>query len=100
MEATANESVSMHVEFDEAKRQWTLIHRGLDFRETAQIFADAHFTQEDDRYDYPEPRYQTYGRIDGRLVMIAWTPTLRGIRVISMRKCNDREQKAFATRLG
>jgi hypothetical protein len=38
--------------------------------------------------------------IDDRLVMIAWTPTENGIRVISMRKCNEREQKAFTARLG
>lgn len=90
----------MNITYDEAKRHWTLIHRGLDFADADQIFDDVHFTQEDDRYDYPEPRYQTYGRINGRLVMIAWTPTQRGFRVISMRKCNDREQKAFANRLG
>ena len=90
----------MQLSYDEAKRRWTLTHRGLDFADSKQIFDDVHFTQEDDRYDYPEPRFQTYGRMNGRMVMIAWTPVRNGIRIISMRKCNDREQKAFATRLG
>lgn len=90
----------MLITYDEAKRRKTLEERGLDFADSVQIFNDVHFTQEDDRYDYPEPRFQTYGRISGRLVMIAWTPTKRGIRVISMRKCNGREQKTFAARLG
>ena len=90
----------MRITYDEAKRLRTLESRGLDFADAGQIFDDAHFTQEYDRYHYPELRYQTYGRINGRLVMIAWTPSPRGIRVISMRKCNEREQKAFAIRLG
>lgn len=90
----------MLISYDEAKREWTLANRGLDFANAEQIFANAHFTQEDDRYDYPEPRYQTYGLMDDRMVMIAWTPTDGGIRIISMRKCNDREQKAFTSRLG
>jgi uncharacterized DUF497 family protein len=90
----------MQISYNDAKRRWTFANRGLDFAEAGQIFEDVHFTQEDDRYDYPEPRYQTYGRINGRLLMIAWTPTQHGIRIISMRKCNDREQKAFAARLG
>ncbi|WP_232824241.1 BrnT family toxin [Blastomonas sp. UPD001] len=58
------------------------------------------FTQEDTRHDYPESRFQTYGLLDGRLVMVAWTPVPQGARVISMRKCNDREQAKFTSRLG
>ena len=90
----------MLITYDETKRLKTLQDRGLDFADAGQIFDDVHFTQEDDRYDYPEPRFQTYGLITGRLVMIAWTPIRRGIRIISMRKCNDREKKAFTSRLG
>ena len=52
------------------------------------------------RFDYPEPRFQTFGLLDGRLVMFAWTPTADGIRVVSMRKCNERERRKFANRLG
>lgn len=90
----------MRVSFDEAKRRWTLAERDLDFADAARLFAGPYFTQEDDRSEYPEPRFQTYGLLDGRLVMFAWTPTDNGIRVISMRKCNEREQKAFNARLG
>jgi uncharacterized protein len=90
----------MEVSYDDAKRRWTLEERGLDFADAGQIFEGRRYTQEDDRFDYPEPRYQTYGLINDRLVMMAWTPTETGIRVISMRKCNEREQKAFTARLG
>jgi uncharacterized protein (DUF4415 family) len=39
----------------------------------------------DDRWDYGEERYQTYGLLDGRLVLIVWTPRDAARHVISMR---------------
>jgi uncharacterized protein len=88
------------VTFDEQKRQKTLLERGLDFADAPAAFDGPDFTQQDDRFDYPEPRYQTYGLLGGRLVMFAWSPIPDGIHVISMRKCNDREQRKFTSRLG
>lgn len=85
----------MKVEFDPAKREWTLRERGLDFLKCADLIVAEQFTQEDDRRAYPERRFLTYAMLDDRLVMFAWTPTLTGIRVFSMRKCNDREQRKF-----
>jgi uncharacterized DUF497 family protein len=90
----------MKITFDPAKRQWTIEHRGLDFADAEKVFGGRVFVQKDDRYDYPEARFQTYGYLDNRLIMFAWTETPDGIRVISMRKCNDREQKTYRTRLG
>ena len=90
----------MKIAFDEAKRAWTLLERGLDFADAEDIFDGPEFTQRDDRFDYPEPRFQTYGRLKERLVMIAWTPISDGIHVISMRNCNDREQRKFTSKLG
>lgn len=74
--------------------------RGLDFADAGKILDGPVFTLHDDRFDYPEPRFQTYGSLEGRLVMFAWTPIDGGVHVISMRKCNDREQRKFAHRLG
>lgn len=90
----------MNIEVDETKRQLTLADRGLDFARFGELDEGPTFTQQDTRYEYPEPRYQTYGLLDGRLVMTAWTPVKGGVRVISMRKCNEREQAKFNRRLG
>jgi len=90
----------MNVEFDETKRAWTLRERGLDFAEAAKLFDGSEFTLEDDRFEYDEVRFQTYGLLNGRLVMVAWTPIESGIRVISMRRCNEREQRKFAQWMG
>ena len=90
----------MDIEFDDTKRQWTLSVRGVDFADAVRILAGPNLTLEDDRFPYPETRFQTYGLLDERLVMFAWTPTEAGLRVISMRRCNDREQRKFAALLG
>ncbi|SFP92199.1 BrnT family toxin [Sphingomonas rubra] len=90
----------MNVSFDPAKRAWTLTERGLDFADAVMVFKGPRLTQEDDRFDYPEPRFQTYGWLAGRMVLVAWTPTDDGIRVISMRNCHDKESRRIAPRLG
>lgn len=90
----------MEISFDPAKREATLLERGLDFADAAPLFDDPSFTVADDRFDYPEPRFLTFGILRGRQAMVAWTPTESGIRIISMRKCNEREQADFAARMG
>ena len=90
----------MEISYDETKRLWTLSERGLDFAEVSKVLNGPLLTLTDDRFDYPEPRFQTYGLLNERMVMFAWTHTERGIRVISMRRCNEREQRKFANRLG
>ena len=90
----------MEISFDPDKRLKALRERGLDFADAVRVFDGREITLLDDRHDYPELRFQTYGLLDDRLVMFAWTPTDSGIRVISMRKCNDREQRRIAPQLG
>lgn len=85
----------MKIEFDAAKRDATLAARGLDFSDAATVLAGAVVTLTDERFDYPEPRFQTFGTLDGRLTMVVWTPVPDGVRVISMRKANDREKARY-----
>ena len=90
----------MDVTYDAAKRDWTLRERGLDFSDAPLLFDGVVLTLEDDRFAYPEPRYQTYGWLRERLVLLVWTPTETGLRVISMRNCHDKESRRVAPRLG
>lgn len=39
-----------------------------------KVFAGPHFTAEDDRLEYDETRYITAGLLDGRMVILVWTP--------------------------
>lgn len=82
----------MRIEFDPAKRDRTLIERGLDFADAVEVFAGEVLTLADLRFDYAEPRFQTFGWLRGRMTMVVWSPILDGRRIISMRKANGREQ--------
>jgi uncharacterized protein len=89
----------VRITFDPAKREWTLRERGLDFVDAAEVFADAAaITRLDAREDYDEDRYQTFGCLRGRLVMVGWTPRGDARQVFSMRKANDREQARIGQR--
>jgi uncharacterized protein len=88
------------IAFDPVKRAIALQDRGVDFLNAALVFNDPSLTLADNRFDYPEDRFQTFGFIEDRLMIVVWTPIDDGIRVISMRKCNEREQKAFTARMG
>ena len=90
----------MKIVFDEEKRLLTLERRGLDFARAGEIFAGAVYTWADDRFDYGEPRYNTFGTLDGRLVAITWTIRDNTRRIISMRKANEREQAHYRRHLG
>jgi len=44
------------IEYDQTKREKTLLERGLDFTRADDIFAGIHFTAEDVRVNYQETR--------------------------------------------
>ena len=73
---------------------------GLRFEDAERVFSGPCVTFEDDRFDYGEERLITLGLLAGRLVVIAHAPRNEGTRIISMRKGNRREQKAYQERLG
>jgi uncharacterized DUF497 family protein len=82
-----------------AKREKTLAERGLDFNHAATVFSGVTLTLLDDRLDYGEPRFQTYGLLGRRLVMVVWTPRGADRHVMSKRKCNAREKARYGARL-
>ena len=86
-------------EWDEKKNDKNLFERGLSFADAETVFSGTCLTFEDTRCDYGEPRFITFGLLDKRMVVIAHTPRGEKIRIISMRKGNDREQKTYQERL-
>ena len=54
--------------FDPAKRTATLAARDLDMADADFIFAGSYLTVADDRKDYGDPCFITYGTLDGRMV--------------------------------
>ncbi|MEA3031328.1 MAG: uncharacterized protein QOG13_2653 [Sphingomonadales bacterium] len=90
----------MAISYDPAKRDETLKERGLDFADAERVFDGLTLTLPDLRQDYGEDRFQTYGLLDGRLMMVVWTQRGEDRHVMSMRKCNEREQIKFGEQLG
>jgi uncharacterized protein len=86
----------VRITFDRAKRDLTLLERGLDFRQARDVFAGVHLTRVDDRRDYGEPRFISAGKLGGRIVILVWTSRGQARRIISMRKANERESKSLA----
>jgi uncharacterized DUF497 family protein len=90
----------MRIEFDSDKREKVLAERGLDFARAVDVFGDASVTIPDERFAYGEARFNTVGLLDGRMVVVAWTPRGEVRRIISMRKANEREQSRYTQHLG
>ena len=82
-------------EWDEAKRQKTLRERGFDFADVVYLDWNTAVTKQDLREEYSEPRYITVGLIDGRLYVCAWCLRHDKIRIISLRKANNREKGRY-----
>ena len=81
------------------RRRRTLEERGLDFADVASADWANALTQEDIRAQYPETRYVTEAPIHGRLCFVAWCRCGSAMRIISLRKANDRERKRYAKAL-
>jgi len=89
----------MNLEFDQDKRDKTLLERGLDFARAAEVFEGVYFTGRDERFEYEGERFITIGKLDASLVVLVWTPRGKVRRIISMRKANDREKAFYKSRL-
>jgi uncharacterized protein len=86
----------MRITFDAVKRQKTLAERGLDFADAAIVFAGVTLEIEDRRRDYGETRVICYGLLQGRMVVVGYTPRGAVRHIFSMRKANEREQARIA----
>ena len=88
-------SVAPRLLWDEAKRAANLVKHGVDFVvldefdwSTANIFQDR-------RRSYGEARFVAHAPIRGRLHVVIFTPRDDLLRIISLRKANSREIRAY-----
>ena len=85
----------MEFQWDEAKRKSNLHNHGIDFVGIEQVFDGETVTILDDRFDYGEERFGTFGLLDGRVVAVAHTETNEIIRIISVRKATKDEESSY-----
>lgn len=81
----------MKITYDPIKNAKNIDDGGLSFERTADFdFSSAKFWQ-DERKPYAEARYVAIGYLDDRLHVLCFAEAVGGIRVISLRKANQRE---------
>lgn len=90
----------MGITYDLDKRARKLEERGLDFEDASMVFAGLTVEVEDTRKEYGEIRMLGHGRLEGRLVVIGYTPRGALRHIFSMRKANGREQDRRAPYFG
>lgn len=85
----------MEFEWDESKRTSNLRKHGIDFSDVPAVFDGSIVTVEDDRFDYGEERFVTFGLLQGHVVSVGHTESEDYIRIISARKATKYEQKNY-----
>ena len=86
----------MELEWDDAKAGLNLARHRVDFLDAIEVFLDPFRLEfEDDREDYGELRLKTIGLIGGVVSVVIYTPRGERTRIISARKAESNERKAY-----
>ena len=86
-------------QWDKAKAKTNLAKHEVAFEVIHDFDWDTALTYEDERWRYGEDRFFSFGLIDDRLHTLIWTWRDAQVRVISLRKANDRERKYYDTKI-
>ncbi|QWD16542.1 BrnT family toxin [Polynucleobacter paneuropaeus] len=90
----------MEITYDLTKNAKNISERDLPFSKAADFQWGTASFREDVRKDYPESRFVAVGYLDDRLHVLCFSETDLGIRVISFRKANKREEKDYEKDIG
>ena len=89
----------MRFEWDDAKNRSNLKKHGVEFETAKLVFEDPHQMSVQDRIVDGEERWQTFGFVDGLIVMAAHTLREEDgeevIRFISVRSATPRERRIY-----
>ncbi|WP_297325410.1 BrnT family toxin [Nitrosomonas sp.] len=89
----------MTITYDPEKRAQALAESGLDF-EDAKYLLEGIILEVEDIRDYGETRIICYGLLEGRMVVVGYTPRGADRHIFSMRKANEREQTRIGPEIG
>ena len=85
-------------EWDDAKAQSNLAKHGVPFGYAARVFLDPGLVEFDaSRAGDGEVRRKAVGLIEGRLHVVVYTDRASVIRIISARRTNETERKAYGS---
>ena len=83
-------------EWDDAKAKANLRKHKISFRAASRVFEDAFALIEQDLDEgQGEDRFLATGLVEGLLITVAYTERGDRIRIISARKANNDEQRAY-----
>lgn len=85
----------MVFEWNEEKRLMNLRKHGIDFADVHLIFENDIATDIDERFDYGEIRYLTFGLLGGEIIAVSHTENDEIFRIISARKADKYEQEIY-----
>jgi len=86
----------MVFEYDEEKNRRNIEERKLPFSLAEGVFADPNMRPRiDDRRDYGEIRYISYGLVDGLRLKLCWTPRGDKVRVITLFQVHKKEWEKY-----
>jgi uncharacterized protein len=84
----------MGIEFDAAKNDENIAKHGISFADF-EGFDGEPITLPDDRNDYGEPRFRSFGRIDGQCHCLVHTERAGALRLISLRRAHEKEVRRY-----
>ena len=86
----------MEFEWDDAKSDACLAHRGFGFSYAVRAFQDDdRIVARDRRRHYAEDRYRLLGTIEDRVFVVIYTMRGSVVRIISAHKANARETREY-----
>lgn len=91
-------NLCVNFEWDEGKRLSNIKKHDIDFAGVENLFDGETVTVFDNRFDYDEKRFITFGLLEGRIV--AHTETDTTIRIISVRKATTNEEENYFKTIG
>jgi uncharacterized protein len=90
----------MKFEWDEHKRLTNIQRHEIDFVGIEEVFQGLTVTILDDRFDYGEERFITFGLLNGFVLAVVHTETEETIRLISVRKATRNEETGYYEAIG
>lgn len=94
----------MLFDWDDNKREKTLLERGIDFIDAALVWDDPKRQERVDyRNNYQEKRIQTIGKVSFGILLVVYTERVNEngqevVRIISARMASKKERQEYETR--
>lgn len=81
----------MNIEYDPNKNASNIKKHGIDFEQVRLFDFENAIIEQDNRFNYGEPRFNAFGFIGERMHVLTFAVRHSTVRIISLRKANKKE---------